>query len=98
MSYTLDMSRRARIVELWATLKSLGKKGVSELVEDLHHKAIYFAKSLEENGFRIINDVCFNQVLTKVITVLANNEMYNMSNAQSRIFCTFLMPFVGSVI
>ena len=63
MLYSLDMSRRARIVELWATLKSLGKTGVSELVNDLHHKAKYFAKSLEQNGFQIVNDVCFNQAM-----------------------------------
>lgn len=71
MLYTPDMSRRARIVELWATLKSLGKKGVSELVEDLHHKASYFAKSLKQNGFKIINDICFNQVMTS----LNNSEL-----------------------
>ncbi len=71
MLYTPDMSRRARIVELWATLKSLGKKGVSELVEDLHHKARYFAKSLEQNGFKVINDVCFNQVMIS----LGNSEL-----------------------
>lgn len=66
MLYTPDMSRRARKVELWATLKSLGRKGISELVEDLHHKAKYFAKSLEQNGFIIKNDVCFNQVLASL--------------------------------
>ena len=60
------MSRRARIVELWATLKSLGKKGISELVEDLHHKALYFSKALEQSGFEIKNDVCFNQVLASL--------------------------------
>lgn len=66
MLYTPDMSRRARIVELWATLKSLGKKGVSELIEDLHNKANYFAAALRENGFAIKNDVCFNQVLVSL--------------------------------
>jgi glutamate/tyrosine decarboxylase-like PLP-dependent enzyme len=66
MFYTLDMSRRARIVELWATLKSLGKRGVVELVEDLHHKAEYFAKALKQNGYLIKNDVCFNQVLASL--------------------------------
>ena len=63
MCYTLDMSRRARIVELWATLKSLGVKGVSELVEDLHHKTAYFANSLAQRGFAVLNEVCYNQVL-----------------------------------
>jgi glutamate/tyrosine decarboxylase-like PLP-dependent enzyme len=68
MLYTPDMSRRARIVELWATMKSLGKKGISELIEDLHHKAEYFAKSLEQMGFTIRNEVCFNQVLVSLDT------------------------------
>ncbi len=63
MLYTPDMSRRARIVELWAALKSLGKKGVSELVEDLHHKAVYFAEKLRQSNFTIHNEVTFNQVL-----------------------------------
>lgn len=68
MLYTPEMSRRARIVELWATLKSLGRIGVSELVEDLHQKAVYFAEGLAENGFEILNDVCFNQVLVSAGT------------------------------
>lgn len=66
MLYTPDMSRRARVVELWATLKSLGKRGVAELVEDLHDKAEYFAAKLQENGFRIKNEVFFNQVMTSL--------------------------------
>ncbi len=64
MSYTLDMSRRARVVELWATLKSLGKGGVADLIDDLHEKAVYFGDKLKENGFDVLNDVCFNQVMT----------------------------------
>ncbi len=63
MLYTPDMSRRARIIELWAVLKSLGKKGVSELVEDLHNKAIYFAEKLKQNDFIIHNQIIFNQIL-----------------------------------
>lgn len=68
MLYTPEMSRRARIVELWATLKSMGRSGVSELVEDLHQKAVYFAEGLAEQGFRILNEVCFNQVLVAADT------------------------------
>ena len=62
MLYTLDMSRRARSIELWAALKSLGRNGVKELVESLNDKAKYFAAKLTENGFQVLNDVCFNQV------------------------------------
>jgi len=60
--YTMEMSRRARGVELWATLMSLGKNGVKLLIENLHEKTQYFAKKLEENGFEILNDMHFNQI------------------------------------
>jgi glutamate/tyrosine decarboxylase-like PLP-dependent enzyme len=63
MHYTPDMSRRARVVELWATLKFLGKDGVEELVDRLCSHAEQFAKHLQSAGFRILNDVVFNQVL-----------------------------------
>lgn len=63
MHYTPEMSRRARVVELWTTIKYLGKQGIDELVSNLHARALQFAKSLSENGFHILNDVVFNQVL-----------------------------------
>lgn len=63
MLYTPDMSRRGRAVELWASLMALGRSGTAELIEDLHQKAQYFAASLAKEGFKIRNDVCFNQVL-----------------------------------
>jgi glutamate/tyrosine decarboxylase-like PLP-dependent enzyme len=63
MSYTPDMSRRARAVELWATLKNLGRRGVAELVDGLCDMAALFAESLRREGFTICSEVCFNQVL-----------------------------------
>ncbi len=63
MLYTPEMSRRARAVELWATMKYLGKQGINELVYLLHKRAKQFAKELSEHGFKILNDVVFNQVL-----------------------------------
>jgi glutamate/tyrosine decarboxylase-like PLP-dependent enzyme len=63
MLYTPDMSRRARAVELWATLRFLGRNGVAELVDGLCKRATQFAKQLAENGFRVLNEVVFNQVL-----------------------------------
>lgn len=63
MLYTPEMSRRARVIDLWATLKGLGSVGVSELVEELHSKAKYFSNCLREGGLEIMNDVVYNQVL-----------------------------------
>lgn len=63
MLYTPEMSRRARVIELWATLKYLGSEGVDELVAGLHDRAVQFGNELQDQGFTIINDVVFNQVL-----------------------------------
>jgi len=63
MLYTPEMSRRARAVELWATLKSLGKSGVAQLLDGLCDRALQFAEQLRDQRFNILNDVVFNQVL-----------------------------------
>ncbi|MEM6987359.1 MAG: aminotransferase class V-fold PLP-dependent enzyme [Pseudomonadota bacterium] len=65
MLYTPEMSRRARGVELWAALKSLGCEGVAELVQTLHDRACQFATELPAAGFRVLNNVVYNQVLVK---------------------------------
>lgn len=65
MLYTSEMSRRARAIDLWATLKGLGKKGVAELVWELHQKAVYFGEILRSGGLEILNDIVFNQVLAR---------------------------------
>lgn len=63
MLFTPEMSRRARAVELWACLKYLGQQGIDELVLGLHLRAKQFADELSQNGFQILNDVVFNQVI-----------------------------------
>ena len=63
MLHTPEMSRRSRVCELWAALKYLGKSGVDDLVHGLHLRARQFAQELEQQGFEILNDVVFNQVL-----------------------------------
>lgn len=63
MFYTPDMSRRARVIELWAALKYLGQTGVEALVYGLHLRAVQFAQELTDAEFTILNDVVFNQVL-----------------------------------
>ncbi|MDF1698633.1 MAG: aminotransferase class V-fold PLP-dependent enzyme [Saprospiraceae bacterium] len=61
--YTNEMSKRARAIELWATLKYLGKSGIDELVTSLHKNALTLSKQLGSSGFKIVNEVVFNQVL-----------------------------------
>ena len=61
--YTPEMSRRARGVELWATLRSLGRRGLAELIERTCRHARQFANGLREASYEILNDVVINQVL-----------------------------------
>ncbi len=69
MFFTPEMSRRARIIELWAILKYLGKKGVDEMVLTMHYRAKQFADEIVKlNGFYVENDVVFNQVLVRCET------------------------------
>jgi glutamate/tyrosine decarboxylase-like PLP-dependent enzyme len=60
---TPEASRKARGVELWAGLKSLGRSGLAELIERTCAHARRFADGLRDAGFEILNDVVINQVL-----------------------------------
>src|SRR6266853_1921736 len=63
MHHTPEASRRARGVELWAALKSLGRSGLCTLIERTCAHAQRFALGLREAGFEVLNDVVINQVL-----------------------------------
>lgn len=65
MLYTPEMSRRARAVDLWAALKYLGRDGVDQMISSLHERAIQFGEEFKAAGFRVVNDVVFNQVLVE---------------------------------
>src|SRR5215475_9120279 len=61
--YTPDMSRRARGIEIWAALRSLGRAGLADLIERSCRHAARFAEGLRAAGYEILNDVALNQVL-----------------------------------
>jgi glutamate/tyrosine decarboxylase-like PLP-dependent enzyme len=61
--FTPEMSRRARGVELWAALRSLGRAGLAALIERTCRHAQTFAAALRAAGHEVLNDVVINQVL-----------------------------------
>ncbi|MCA9879490.1 MAG: hypothetical protein KC442_16980, partial [Thermomicrobiales bacterium] len=63
--YTPEMSRRARGVEIWAALRSLGRQGLTDLIERNCQLAVRFAEGLAAAGYDILNDVALNQVLVR---------------------------------
>jgi len=58
-----EASRRARGVELWAALKSMGRQGLRELIERTCAQARAFADGFRGAGYDVLNDVVINQVL-----------------------------------
>ncbi len=63
MHYTPEMSRRARGVEIWAALRSLGRTGLADMIERNCRAAARFAEGLSRAGCRVLNQVELNQVL-----------------------------------
>lgn len=61
--YTPELSKKARAIEIWATLSSLGRKGVADLIDRTCSHAEKFADGLKKAGYQILNDVIVNQVL-----------------------------------
>jgi glutamate/tyrosine decarboxylase-like PLP-dependent enzyme len=61
--YTPELSRRARGVDIWAALRSLGRSGLSDLIERNCRYARRFATELQRGGCEILNEVVLNQVL-----------------------------------
>jgi glutamate/tyrosine decarboxylase-like PLP-dependent enzyme len=61
--FTPESSRRARGVEVWAALRSLGKQGLAEMIERHCRLASRFSEILRDAGYEVLNDVELNQVL-----------------------------------
>jgi len=60
---TPEGSRRPRGVDAWATLRSLGRNGLADMVERNCRQAQRFADAFTAAGFTVLNDVVVNQVL-----------------------------------
>jgi glutamate/tyrosine decarboxylase-like PLP-dependent enzyme len=73
--FTPELSRRARGVEIWTALRSLGRRGVAEIVERNCRQARRFAAGLAEHGHAILNDVVLNQVLVSFGTPERTREV-----------------------
>jgi glutamate/tyrosine decarboxylase-like PLP-dependent enzyme len=62
-NFTPELSRRARGIEVWAALHTLGRSGLADLVERTCRHATHFAEGLRAAGYTILNEVLLNQVL-----------------------------------
>lgn len=63
---TLEFSRRARGISVWAALRALGRTGLDDLVTSRVRLARQLADRLRSRGVQVLNDVAFNQVLCRL--------------------------------
>jgi len=88
MHHTPEASRKARGIELWAGLKSLGKSGLAALIERTGAHAQRFAEGLREAGFEILNDVVINQVLVSFESAEKTREVIRRIQDNGTCWCS----------
>ena len=87
MYHTPEASRRARGVELWAALKSLGRVGLCSLIERTCALAQRFANHFREAGFEVLNDVVVNQLLVSLGDAELTQKIIRAIQEDGRCWC-----------
>ncbi len=87
MHHVPDSSRRARGVELWAAMKSLGRSGLRDLIERTCEFAKLFAERLREAGYEILNDVVINQALVSFGSAEKTQEVIRRVQEEGTCWC-----------
>ena len=85
--FTPELSRRARGVEVWAAVRSLGRAGLAELFERNCRQARRFAERLAAAGCGILNDVVLNQVLVSFGTPEETQRVIAAVQADGTCWC-----------
>jgi glutamate/tyrosine decarboxylase-like PLP-dependent enzyme len=85
--YVPESSRRARAIELWAAMRSLGRSGLRELIERNCRQARLFAQILGDAGFTILNEVVLNQVLVSFGTPKQTRDVISAIQKDGTCWC-----------
>jgi glutamate/tyrosine decarboxylase-like PLP-dependent enzyme len=87
MHHTPQSSQRARAVEVWAVLRTLGRQGVADLITRSCDAASTIAERLRAGGLTILNDVVLNQVLVRLVDGPTTAALVGAVQADGRIWC-----------
>ncbi|HEY9283926.1 MAG TPA: aminotransferase class V-fold PLP-dependent enzyme [Pyrinomonadaceae bacterium] len=87
MQYTPEASRRARGVEVWAALRSLGREGLADLIERNCRYAARFAEGFRAAGYEVLNEVALNQVLVSFGDAETNSRVVAGVQADGTCWC-----------
>lgn len=87
MHHTPQSSQRARQIEVWAVLRTLGRSGVAELVQRAGDCAALIADRLRAGGMSVLNDVVLNQVLVRLVDGPTTERLVEAVQRDGRIWC-----------
>lgn len=87
MHHTPQSSQRARQIEVWAVLRTLGRDGVAELVQRACDVARGLAERLAAGGLEVLNDVVLNQVLVRLVDGPTTDALLAEVHADGRVWC-----------
>jgi glutamate/tyrosine decarboxylase-like PLP-dependent enzyme len=82
-----ELSRRARAIEVWAALRSLGRSGLAQLLERTCRFARFFADGLSQAGYEILNEVVLNQVLVSFGTASLTDRVTDALQQDGTCWC-----------
>jgi glutamate/tyrosine decarboxylase-like PLP-dependent enzyme len=85
--FTPELSRRARGIEVWAALKSLGRAGLAAMIERCCRHAERFAAGLRDAGYEILNEVVLNQVLVSFGDAATTRRVIEALQAEGTCWC-----------
>ncbi len=85
--FTPELSRRARGIDVWAAMRTLGRDGLAEVVDRCCDNAQRFADKLSAAGYDILNEVVLNQVLVSFGDDAANRAIINAIQADGTCWC-----------
>jgi len=83
---SLEFSRRARGIPIWAALRTLGKDGVADMVDQHIRQAQYVASELQNTGYTVLNRVVLNQVLVRANTDEATQNIIEAAQNSGRVW------------
>ncbi|HMC39480.1 MAG TPA: aminotransferase class V-fold PLP-dependent enzyme, partial [Acidimicrobiales bacterium] len=87
MHHGPEASQRARPIEVWAVLRTLGRAGVAELVQRGSALAQRMAARLGEGGLEVLNDVVLNQVLVRAATDYSTSALVEAVQRDGTCWC-----------
>ena len=87
MHHTPQSSQRARQIEVWAVLRTLGRTGIAQLVQQASDCAVRIADRLRDGGVEIVNEVVLNQVLVRLVDGPTTERLLAEVQRDGRIWC-----------